>query len=62
MRVLGATGFGVVATDPAAEPCGWAPGAAVAAGAAGIAVGSSVFVAQPLIKMARRAKIAMCER
>jgi hypothetical protein len=39
-----------------------AGGAAVGADAAGIAVGSPVFVPQPLSKNASTAKIAMCER
>jgi hypothetical protein len=46
--VLGATGFGVRADDAAAERCGWTTGVAMVADAAGIAVGSLVFVPQPL--------------
>src|SRR4030095_5151411 len=59
--MLVATGFGVGAADLGAERCGWAAGAAVDAGAAGIAVGSAVLVPQPLSRNARTAKIAMCE-
>src|SRR4030095_8508188 len=59
--MLVATGFGVGGADLGAERCGWASGVAVGADAVGIAVGSLIFVPQPLSRNVRTAKKATCE-